>query len=123
MICPSNCHTAIERRSTMQKRTWAILIGFVLIGTVVIAGAGLAAAGSGDDDATDTPIAGVALKRASQAALAYTGDGVVTETEVGDEESYYEVEVTRSDGSQVDVQLDESFNVVSSEADDDAVDD
>jgi hypothetical protein len=41
----------------------------------------------------------------------------VTETEVGDEESYYEVEVTRPDGSQVDVQLDRDFNVVSSATD------
>jgi len=41
----------------------------------------------------------------------------VTETEVGDEEScYYEVEVTLDDGSQVDVQLDEGFNVVGDEA-------
>ena len=39
------------------------------------------------------------------------------ETEVGDEESYYEVEVTLDDGSQVDVQLDRSFAVVGSEAD------
>jgi hypothetical protein len=41
----------------------------------------------------------------------------VTGTEVGDEESYYEVEVTLDDGRQVDVQLDESFAVVSSAAD------
>ena len=41
----------------------------------------------------------------------------VTETEVGDEESYYEVEVTLDDGTQVDVQLDRSFKVVAAEAD------
>jgi hypothetical protein len=41
----------------------------------------------------------------------------VTDTEVGDEESYYEIEVTRDDGSQVDVQLDRSFQVVGDEAD------
>ena len=41
----------------------------------------------------------------------------MTETEVGDEESYYEVEVTLDDGTQVDVQLDRDFNVVGSEAD------
>ena len=41
----------------------------------------------------------------------------MSETEVGDEESYYEVEVTLDDGSQVDVQLDEQFNVVGDEAD------
>ena len=42
------------------------------------------------------------------------------ETETGDEESLYEVEVTRDDGSQVDVQLDRSFNVVGSAADDES---
>jgi hypothetical protein len=41
----------------------------------------------------------------------------VTDTEVGDEESLYEVEVTRDDGGQVDVQLDAGFNVVGGEAD------
>lgn len=41
----------------------------------------------------------------------------MTGTEVGDEESYYEVEVTRDDGSQVDVQLDENFVVVGSSTD------
>jgi hypothetical protein len=41
----------------------------------------------------------------------------VTGTEVGDEESYYEVEVTLDDGTQVDVQLDKGFRVVGSEAD------
>ena len=38
--------------------------------------------------------------------VTHTGEGKVTETEVGDEESYYEVEITLDDGSQVDVQLD-----------------
>ena len=59
-----------------------------------------------------TPITGEALAKASQAALAFTGGGTVTGTEVGDEESLYEVEVTLADGSQVDVQLDEDFEVV-----------
>ena len=64
-----------------------------------------------------------ALDKASAAALEHTGEGHVTETEVGDEESYYEVEVTLDDGSQVDVQLDEQFNVVGGEADDDSSED
>ena len=51
------------------------------------------------------------------AALAETGGGRITDTEVGDEDSYYEVEVTLDDGSQVDVQLDEGFNVVGGETD------
>ena len=41
----------------------------------------------------------------------------MTGSEVGDEESYYQVEVTRDDGSQVDVQLDRNFTVVGSKTD------
>ena len=41
----------------------------------------------------------------------------MTGTEVGDEESYYEVEVTLDNGRQVDVQLDRAFAVVGSKAD------
>ncbi len=68
---------------------------------------------------TSSPITGAALEQASKAALDHTGGGRVTETEVGDEESYYEVEVTLDDGSQVDVQLDQNFKVVSDSADND----
>jgi hypothetical protein len=49
--------------------------------------------------------------------LAFTGGGTVTGTEVGDEESYYQVEVTLAGGRQVDVQLDEGFNVVANKVD------
>lgn len=62
-------------------------------------------------------ITGAALVRAEQAALAETAGGRVTATEVEDEESAYEVEVTLDDGRQVDVQLDEDFRVVGSDAD------
>ena len=72
----------------------------------------------GDDN--EQAITGTALEQASAAALAHTGGGRVTETEAGDEESYYEVEVTLDDGSQVDVQLDEHFDVVGDEADDES---
>jgi uncharacterized membrane protein YkoI len=74
------------------------------------------ATGNGDDD--EAPITGSALDQASRAALEHTGGGTVSDTEVGDEESLYEVEITLDDGSQVDVQLDENFNVVGDEADD-----
>ena len=70
-----------------------------------------------DDDASDTAITGDPLAKASAAALAHTGGGRVTGTEVDDEESYYEVEVTLDDGRQVDVQLDRAFNVVGGESD------
>jgi uncharacterized membrane protein YkoI len=84
---------------------------------LAVAAGGLAFAFGGDDDGSDAPITGAAVQKASSTALASTGGGRVTGTEVGDEESYYEVEVTLDDGSQVDVQLDRSFNVVSSSAD------
>ena len=68
---------------------------------------------------TTPPTRPSAAARSTQAKAAALADtpGKVTETEVGDEESYYEVEVTRPDGSQVDVQLDRDFNVVSSATD------
>ena len=73
--------------------------------------------GPGRDDATEKPITGSSLERASQAALAHVGGGEVTETEVGDEEGFYEVEVTRADGTQVDVHLDRDFDVLGTEGD------
>jgi uncharacterized membrane protein YkoI len=81
-------------------------------------GAAIAGAAGGDDDGAERAIRGTALDRASAAALAETGGGSVTGTEAGDEEGAYEVEVTRADGSQVDVHLDESFTVLGTEGDD-----
>jgi len=100
----------------MQRRTKLIVAGIGTVGFLA-AGTGIAIAGGSDDDATDTPISGADLDRASAAALDHTRGGTVTETEVDDEESYYEVEVTLDDGTQVDVQLDESFAVVGDEVD------
>ncbi|MGH3713966.1 MAG: PepSY domain-containing protein [Micromonosporaceae bacterium] len=100
----------------MARRTkW--IAGGALVAGVLATGVGVAsAAGSPQDD--DRPITGDALGKASAAALAYTREGKVTETEVGDEEGYYEVEVTLEDGRQVDVHLDENFKVLGSESDD-----
>ena len=101
--------------------------GLIAAAVVAVLGAGGAAVAigtgeAGDDDATQKSISGSALKKASDAALEHTGGGTVTETEVGDEESYYEVEVTTDEGQQ-DVQLDRDFNVVSSEDDSDSGED
>ena len=99
----------------MRTRTKLIIAGGALSAAAAGGGIGIAAAGGGDD--SEAPIEGSDLDRASAAALEETGEGRVTDTEVGDEESYYEVEVTLDDGSQVDVQLDADFNVVGSEHD------
>jgi len=100
----------------MQRRTKWIAAGAVAA-VLVAGGTGIAVAGSGGGDDSEPSITGSDLDEASAAALEETGGGRVTETEVGDEESYYEVEVTLDDGTQVDVQLDRDFNVVGSEAD------
>jgi uncharacterized membrane protein YkoI len=101
----------------MRTRNKILIAGGAAALVLGVGGGVAAATGVVDDDATDEPISGNALERASQAALEHTGEGTVTETEVGDEESYYEVEVTLDDGSQVDVQLDRDFQVVGSEGD------
>ena len=90
-------------------------IATAVAAAAVAIGTGIASAQP--DDGEGTPITGDALIKASQAALAFTGGGTVTGTEVGDEESLYEVEVTLPDGSQVDVQLDENFVVVGDKTD------
>ena len=102
----------------MNDKFKGALIAVGVIAVLATGGAAIAGAtGGGDKGEKETPITGAALERASQAALKETGGGKVTETEQGDEESYYEVEVTKADGSQVDVQLDKAFNVVGSKVD------
>jgi uncharacterized membrane protein YkoI len=104
-----------ESEDDVDKKTKAVIASSAL---VVAAGA-IPALGAGGDDAgeREVPITGTELERASAAALEHVGQGKVTETEIGDEESYYEVEVTLDDGTQLDVQLDKGFAVVGTESD------
>jgi len=95
-----------------MKRAAAIV---VLVLAAAAISAGIAVGAGGRDD--EKPIEGPALASASAAALAHTGGGRVTETEAGDEEGFYEVEVTLADGSQVDVHVDRSFGVLGDEPD------
>lgn len=99
----------------MTKQKLGVAAVFVAAAAAISGGI---AYGAGSD--SDVPITGPALAKASQAALAHTGGGRVSETEVGDEESLYEVEVTLPDGHQVDVQLDAASGVVGQAADDDS---
>ena|SRR5829696_1679651 len=100
---------------TDRRKAAVIATGVGLV--LAAGGAAIAGAASDDDDGAERAIGGRALDRASAAALATTGGGQVTGTEVGDEEGAYEVEVTRADGSQVDVHLDQGFRVLSTEDD------
>lgn len=99
----------------MQRRKKAIIVSGALVVSVAVGTVGIVAA-SGDDN--DTPVTGPSLERATRAALQHMGEGRVTDTEIGDEDSFFEIEVTLDDGSQVDVQLDAEFNVVETMRDD-----
>ena len=99
----------------MNRKTKAGLLAAPVIAALAFGGVALAG-GAGDDDATERPIPGSAKDRAGAAALKHVGSGRVTETEVGDEEGYYEVEVTRP-GGEVNVHLDPDFKVTSTEDD------
>jgi uncharacterized membrane protein YkoI len=103
----------------VRDKLKGIIIAAGAIAALGVGGAAIAGAASGGEDGAggDKGISGPALDKASASALKATGGGKVTGSEVGDEESYYEIEVTRDDGSQVDVQLDRSFNVVQQKAD------
>jgi hypothetical protein len=99
----------------IDRRRWFAL---AVVAAVVI-GAGTAFAFAAGDD--DEPLTGSAYDRATAAALEETGGGTVIETEGSDDdgEAAYGVEIRLDDGSVVEVELDESFNVLGTEADDD----
>ncbi|HET6919164.1 MAG TPA: hypothetical protein VFI46_06830 [Jiangellaceae bacterium] len=104
----------------MRRKTKIAIATTALAGSAVAGTAAFAAAGGGDDDTTEAPISGSALEKAKAVALEHTGGGRVAGTEVGDEEGFYEVEVILDNGSQVDVHLDEGFNVISGGGDDES---
>ena len=101
-----------------MKRTARFLVAGAFAVAALATGAVAVSASTND---TDTPITGADLQRATDAALTHTGQGHITGTgtEVGDEDSYYEVEVTLDDGKQIDVQLDKAFHVVDTMTDSD----
>jgi len=102
----------------MTRKLTLIAILILALGAL---SAGIAIAAAGGDD--DKPLTGSTLNRATAAALEHTGGGTVTETEVGDGAAAYSVEIRLDDGSQVEVDLDESFDVIGREADDDGPND
>lgn len=92
------------------------------IAAVLVLGAGGAAiAGVAGNDG----LRGGDRDRAGEAALEHVGEGEVTDAERGDDDDVeaYEVEVTRPDGSDVDVRLDQDFAVIDSDDDRDDRDD
>lgn len=89
------------------------------VGAVValaLAGAGWAIAGAGDDDGPSA--SGPGADRARAAALRHIGGGTANAVERDSEDgATWEVEVTKPDGSTVDVRLDARYKVVAVEGD------
>jgi hypothetical protein len=98
------------------NRRIAMIVAAIVV--LAAAGAGIAkAVGVGDDEQVTGPAAG----QAKAAALKAAGGGTVLEVERqdGDGAGVYEVEVRRTDGSQVEIHLDAAFKPVGTQADDD----
>jgi hypothetical protein len=104
----------------MTRNRKLALIGIPLA-VVALATGGFAVAGGVGDD--DKPLTGATLERATAAALEHTGGGKVVETEAGDDGAAYGVEIQLADGRQVEVELDENFEVIGQETDDDGAGD
>ena len=105
----------------MRRRT-KIAAGAAALAAVALGGAAIAGARGAFDD--ETPLEGSELAKASAAALKATGGGIVNETERDSEQgATFEVEVTKPDGSTVDVRLDTSYRVVAIDSDSEQADD
>ena len=103
-----------------MDRRKKLIAGAIVALAVIGGGTGIAiATGLVDDE----PLKGSTLEQATAAALEHTGGGTVIETETGDGGAAYGVEVRLDDGSVVEVALDENFNVIGQETDDDGPND
>ncbi len=106
----------------MTNRRMTIAAGVGVLAAAALGGAAIAGAGRVFDD--EPPLEGSELAKASAAALKATGGGTVNETERDAEKgATYEVEVTKPDGSTVDVRLDASYGVVAIDSDSEQADD
>ena len=99
-----------------MNRRKKLIVGGIVALALIGGGTGIAiATGLGDDE----PLTGSTLEQATAAALEHTGGGTVIESEAGDGGAAYGVEVRLDDGRVVEVALDENFNVIGQESDDD----
>jgi hypothetical protein len=94
-----------------------IKIGAVIVVLAALTGGGVAWATSGDDDENVT---GSAADKARAAALAHVDGQVVGVEREAEGGAVWEVEITRKDGSTVEVALGENYKVVGSGAEEDS---
>lgn len=104
----------------MNKRIVAVSAGVAVVAAIAIGGAAVASGGADSDEVSLSSAEG---KDASAAALKETGGGTANSVEKDNENnSVWEVEVTRKDGSTVDVRLDMDYKAVAVEGDGEADD-
>ena len=100
----------------MKQRS---IIAAAVVAAGLSAGGGVAiATNGGDDGPASHAYTQEQADAASAAALEATGGGTVNSVETDDENgATYEVEVTKPDGTTVDVRLDENYAVIVIEGD------
>ena len=102
------------RKNVSMRRKHLIAGGVAL--ALAAGGVGIAQAVGGDDE--DASVTGPQADGAKAAALRLTGGGTANSVERdGENGATWEVEVTRPDGSTVDVRLDAAFRHVVTEGD------
>jgi hypothetical protein len=99
-----------------RKQRIVTAAGIALAGVATAGGVAVASGGGGDDG--DATVSGTGADRATRAALEITHGGTANSVERDSENgATWEVEVTREDGTTVDVRLDEHFGLVVVEGD------
>lgn len=103
----------------MRKRVAIVAAVGAGVGVVLaVAAGGVAVATGGDDGAASHQYTQEQADAATKAALEATSGGTANSVETDSENgATYEVEVTRPDGSTVDVRLDQNYHVVVIEGD------
>jgi|EndMetStandDraft_8_1072994.scaffolds.fasta_scaffold200986_2 uncharacterized membrane protein YkoI len=100
----------------MRRRVW--VVGAAVGVAAAATAGGVAAAGDGDDGPASHQYTQEQADAATKAALEATGGGTANSVETDHENgATYEVEVTKPDGTTVDVRLDASYQVVVIEGD------
>jgi len=103
----------------MTKRRKATVAAAGALATLALGGAALVQASGDDGDDGEARVSGPQAERASAAALRITAGAKANSVERdGENGATWEVEVTKTDGSTVDVRLDESYGLVVVEGDD-----
>ncbi len=100
----------------MRKRAFGVAAGAGVV--LAVAGGGIAVATGGDDGPASHQYTQKQADAATKAALEATGGGRANSVETDSENgATYEVEVTKPNGSTVDVRLDDAYHVVVIEGD------